>query len=161
MVWGHIWGMLPSIRIGCPPNTQNRHPLTDTQVKYARAKDKPYRPFDGGGLYLEVMPIGSKLWRMKFRQANGKEGHLAFGIYPYVSLANARKKSDAVKKQKADGIDGVDSEKSLLFESAAPRKYRPGSRLTPVHTFILPPIRTQSCHFLVLQSYHSRSDQFF
>jgi hypothetical protein len=36
-------------------------------VRNAKAKDKPYKLADGGGLYLEVMPSGGKLWRMKFR----------------------------------------------------------------------------------------------
>jgi integrase len=81
------------------------NPLTDTQIKNTKPKDKPFKLFDGGGLYLEVNPIGSKLWRMKFRQASGKEGRLAFGSYPDVTLADARKKRDIAKKQKADGID--------------------------------------------------------
>ncbi len=94
-------------------------PLTDTQVKNAKAKDKPYRLFDGGGLYLEVMPIGSKLWRMKFRQANGKEGRLAFGVYPEVTLADARKKRDAVKKQKSEGIDPGQAKRMAKREKEA------------------------------------------
>lgn len=80
-------------------------PLTDIQVKNAPAKDKPYKLADGGGLYVEVMPTGSKLWRMKFKQANGKEGRLAFGSYPQVTLVEARKKRDLAKEQKASGID--------------------------------------------------------
>ena len=39
-------------------------PLTQLQLRNATAKDKPYKPADGGGLYLEVMPSGGKLWRM-------------------------------------------------------------------------------------------------
>ena len=41
-------------------------PLTDTKVKNAKPKNKPYKLSDGGALYLEVMPTGSKLWRMKY-----------------------------------------------------------------------------------------------
>jgi hypothetical protein len=44
-------------------------PLTDIQVRNAKPKDKPYKLADGGGLYLEIMPTSSKLWRMKFKQA--------------------------------------------------------------------------------------------
>ena len=62
------------------------------QVKNARPQEKIYRLFDGGGLYLEVTPQGSKLWRMKFRQPNGKENRLSFGKYPDVSLEQARQK---------------------------------------------------------------------
>ncbi len=80
-------------------------PLTDIQVRNAKPKDKPYKLADGGGLYVEVMPTGSKLWRLKFKQANGKEGRLAFGSYPEVSLMAAREKRDVAKRQKAGGID--------------------------------------------------------
>jgi integrase len=80
-------------------------PLTDTQVKNAKPKDKPYKLADGGGLYLEVMPTGSRLWRMKIRQASGKEGRLAFGSYPEVTLAEAREKREVARRQKANGID--------------------------------------------------------
>ena len=94
-------------------------PLSDTQVKNAKRKDKPYKLFDGGGLYLEVTTIGSKLWRMKFKQANGKEGRLAFGSYPEVTLADARKKRDLAKKQKANGIDPAQAKRIEKQEKAA------------------------------------------
>jgi integrase len=93
-------------------------PLTDTQIKNAKAKDKPYKLFDGGGLYLEVSTIGSKLWRMKFKQANGKEGRLAFGSYPEVTLAEAREKRDIAKKQKANGIDPAQAKRIEKQEKA-------------------------------------------
>lgn len=84
-------------------------PLTDKEVLNAKAKDKPYKLSDGGGLYLEITKIGekdiSKLWRMKFRQANGKEGRLSFGRYPTVSLADARKKREEAKALIANGTD--------------------------------------------------------
>ena len=80
-------------------------PLADKTIKNAKAKEKPYKLADGGGLYLEVMPSGAKLWRMKFKQANGKESRLAFGAYDTVSLADARGKRDAARKQLAAGID--------------------------------------------------------
>ncbi len=51
-------------------------PLTDILVKNAKPKEKSYKLADGGGLYLEVMPVGSKLWRMKFKQTSGKESRL-------------------------------------------------------------------------------------
>ena len=80
-------------------------PLTDIQAKNAKPKDKPYKLADGGGLYLEVMPTGSKLWRMKFRQANGKENRLSFGKYPEVSIAQAREQRDAARRLKAESVD--------------------------------------------------------
>jgi hypothetical protein len=80
-------------------------PITDIQAKNAKPKDKVYKLADGGGLYLEIMPTGSKLWRMKFKQASGKESRLAFGNYPEVTLIQAREKRDAARKLKIDGID--------------------------------------------------------
>jgi len=80
-------------------------PLTDIQVKNAKPKEKPFKLADGGGLYLEVTPIGSKLWRMKFKQANSKEGRLSFGAYPIVTLLEARARRTAARSQMSAGID--------------------------------------------------------
>ncbi len=60
--------------------------------------------FDGGGLFLELMPTGTKKWRLKFR-VNGKENKLSFGDYPLVSLGEAREKRDSAKKLILDGVD--------------------------------------------------------
>lgn len=79
-------------------------PLTDTAIRKAKSAEKPIRLFDGGGLYLEVSPAGSKMWRVKYR-FGGKEKRLALGIYPDVSLASARQKRDAARKILADGAD--------------------------------------------------------
>lgn len=71
--------------------------LTVRQIDTAKPKEKPYKLSDGGGLYLEVTTNGSRYWRLKYRYA-GKEKRLAFGVYPEVSLAQAREKRDAAKK---------------------------------------------------------------
>lgn len=52
--------------------------LTDTACKAAKPKDKPYKLSDGGGMYLEVLPHGSKLWRLKYR-IHSKEKRISFG----------------------------------------------------------------------------------
>ena len=80
-------------------------PLTATQVQNAKPKDKPYKIFDGGGLYLQVSPSGGKHWKMKYVQASGKESLLSFGPYPEVSLEQARRKRDEARSQKAAGKD--------------------------------------------------------
>ncbi|WP_278593703.1 tyrosine-type recombinase/integrase [Bilophila wadsworthia] len=80
-------------------------PLTATQVSNAKPKAAAYKLFDGGGLFLQVTPAGGKHWKMKYRQANGKEGLLSFGAYPAVSLEQARKKRDEARTQKAAGND--------------------------------------------------------
>jgi hypothetical protein len=48
-------------------------PLTDAKVKNAKPREKTYKLSDGGGQYLEITPVGSKLWRMGYTQANGKK----------------------------------------------------------------------------------------
>lgn len=80
-------------------------PLTDVRIRNAKPKTKAYKLADGGGLYLEITPTGSKLWRMKFKRSNGKESRLSFGSYPTTSLAEAREKRDANKKLAQSGID--------------------------------------------------------
>ncbi len=79
-------------------------PLTDPAAKNAKPKDKPYKLTDEKGMYLEVMPTGSKYWRLKFRYL-GKEKRLALGVYPDVSLKQARDKRDDARKQIAAGND--------------------------------------------------------
>lgn len=78
--------------------------LTNTAIKNAKPQTKPYRISDSRGLYIEIMPNGSKYWRMKYRLHN-KEKRLALGVYPEVTLAEAREKRDAARKLVADGID--------------------------------------------------------
>ncbi len=78
--------------------------LTNAEVHNAKPKIKMYRMFDKGGLYLEVMPNGSKYWRQKY-MFNGKDRRLAMGVYPEVTLAEARAKRDAARKLVADGTD--------------------------------------------------------
>ncbi len=79
-------------------------PLTETAAKQAKPKDKPYKLTDEKGMYLEVMPNGSKYWRLKYRHL-GKEKRLALGVYPDVSLKQARDKRDDARKQIAAGSD--------------------------------------------------------
>ncbi len=78
--------------------------LTVRQIDTAKPKEKPYKLSDGGGLYLEVTTNGSRYWRLKYRYA-GKEKRLAFGVYPEVSLAQAREKREAAKKLLSAGSD--------------------------------------------------------
>lgn len=78
--------------------------LTETAIRAAKAKEKPAKLFDGGGLYLLVNPQGSRLWRLKYR-IHGKEKLLAIGAYPDVSLKRAREKRDEARRLLTDGID--------------------------------------------------------
>ncbi|MBN5437468.1 tyrosine-type recombinase/integrase [Serratia sp. AXJ-M] len=79
-------------------------PLTDIKVKSAKPTEKAYKLTDGGGMYLLVKPNGSKYWRLKYRFV-GKEKMLSIGVYPDVSLADARQKRDEARKVLAAGGD--------------------------------------------------------
>ncbi len=79
-------------------------PLNDLRIKSLRAGEKPIKKADGEGLYIEVKPNGSKLWRMAYR-FEGKQKLLSFGKYPEVSLAKARQKRLEAKTLLADGVD--------------------------------------------------------
>ena len=63
--------------------------LSDITCKTAKAKEKPYKIFDGGGLYLLVSPKGHKAWKLKYRYY-GKDKKLSLGTYPQISLKEAR-----------------------------------------------------------------------
>ena len=92
-------------------------PLTDTAIKAFKAKDKLYKEFDGGGLYLEVAPKGGKWWRIKYR-FQGKEKRISLGIYPTVSLKEARESREQAKKLLAQGIDPSEQKKAVRAEAA-------------------------------------------
>ena len=69
-------------------------PLTDAAIRNAKPGEKPTRLFDERGLYLELSPTGGKWWRLKYRFAR-KEKRLSLGVYPDVSLKDARDRRDA------------------------------------------------------------------
>ncbi|RFP08990.1 integrase arm-type DNA-binding domain-containing protein [Duganella sp. BJB475] len=97
-------------------------PLTDLLVRNAKPREKPYKMFDGDGMYLDVAPTGSRIWRFKFRQANGKENTLTFGPYPEITLHEAREKRLAARRLLLQGIDPAkhrDDAKRLLKEKAS------------------------------------------
>ena len=85
--------------------------LTDAAIRNAKPAAKPLRLFDGGGLYLEVAPSGGKWWRLKYR-FGGKEKRISFGVYPEVTLKDAREKRDAARKLLAQGIDPGEERKA-------------------------------------------------
>ena len=87
-------------------------PLSDTAIRNAKSGEKPIRLFDSGGLYLEVAPTGGKWWRLKYRFA-GKEKRLSLGVYPVVSLRDARGRRDASRKLLGDGMDPSENRKAM------------------------------------------------
>jgi integrase len=90
--------------------------LNDVAARKAKPKIKPYKLADGGGMYLEVMPNGSKYWRLKYR-FGGKEKRLALGVYPDVSLSLARSRRDDARKLLANEVDpGVVKQQSKFAD---------------------------------------------
>ncbi|MDN7807046.1 tyrosine-type recombinase/integrase [Burkholderia gladioli] len=85
-------------------------PLTDIQVRNAKAGAAPYKLTDGNGMFLLVQPNGAKYWRLSYRSL-GKQKTLALGVYPAVTLATARKKRDEAREQIAAGIDPGEAKK--------------------------------------------------
>lgn len=79
-------------------------PLTDTAIRNAKPSDKTAKLFDSGGLYLEVTPAGGKWWRLKYRFEQ-KEKRVSLGVYPEVTLKEARDRRDVARRQLTDGID--------------------------------------------------------
>lgn len=78
--------------------------LTDALVRAARPQEKAQKLFDGGGLYLLLNPDGSRYWRLKYRW-DKREQTLALGVYPRVSLKDARRRRARAKQLLSDGID--------------------------------------------------------
>lgn len=85
--------------------------LTDTTIRNAKPGEKPLKLFDARGLYLEISPAGGKWWRLKYRY-DGKEKRLSLGVYPDVSLKDARERRDTARKLLADGIDPSENRKA-------------------------------------------------
>ncbi|MCF1440597.1 tyrosine-type recombinase/integrase [Ralstonia nicotianae] len=91
-------------------------PLTDLQVRKEKPSDKPRKLADGGGLYLLVNQAG-KYWRWKYR-FEGKEKVMALGVYPDVSLAEAREAHQTARKLLASGADPMAERKQQAFAPA-------------------------------------------
>ncbi|QHQ16460.1 tyrosine-type recombinase/integrase [Pectobacterium parmentieri] len=79
-------------------------PLNARQIETAKPQDKEYKLTDGAGLYLLIKPNGAKYWRLKYRVV-GKEKKLSIGVYPDISLAEARLKREEARKIVASGGD--------------------------------------------------------
>ena len=95
--------------------------LTDSQCKTATcpAGAKRQRLPDAGGLYMEISPTGSRRWFWKYRMA-GLEKRMALGIYPDVSLKEARLARDQAKALKATGADPVQTRKVDKLKASNP-----------------------------------------
>jgi hypothetical protein len=84
--------------------------LTDAKARNAKPRSKPYKIADGEGLFLVVAPTGSKYWRLKYF-FSGKEKLLALGVYPGITLADARERRAQARKVLAAGNDPGEAKK--------------------------------------------------
>jgi len=89
--------------------------LSDTKIRSLKPKEKNYKVFDGYGLFMLVTNKGGKYWRFRYKFA-GKEKLLAIGVYPHVTLAQARRKRDEAKAIIADGKDPAFEKKKEKIE---------------------------------------------
>lgn len=110
-------------------------PLSDSSIRNAKPKPRTVKLFDGGGLYLEVAPSGGKWWRLKYR-FGGKEKRISLGVYPAVSLKEARERRERARGMLAQGVDpsahkreakalaaAIEREQAATFEAVAREWY--------------------------------------
>lgn len=91
--------------------------LTDTGLRAAKPGEKPIKLADGGGLYLLLNPNGSRWWRLDYR-FGGKRKTLSMGVYPDVSLKQARERRDEARRLLGEGIDPGEHRKACRNVSA-------------------------------------------
>ena len=93
-------------------------PLTDLKIRSLKPEEKPRRYTDGGNLFVEVRPTGSKLWRFAYK-FDGKQKLMALGAYPEISLAKAREKRAEARALLIEGIDPMQQAKIDKLERQA------------------------------------------
>jgi len=85
--------------------------LTESSIKKLQHRQKQFKLSDGGGLYLLVHPNGSKYWRFDFR-FDGKQKSSSLGVWPEISLSQARLKRNVAKKRINEGINPIEEKRS-------------------------------------------------
>lgn len=93
--------------------------LTDTKLRALKPKAKPYQVADGGGLFVEVMPGGAAVWRMRYRLA-GRQEKVTFGQYPAITLADARLRREEAKAAIAHGQSPMRVRKEQKAQATRP-----------------------------------------
>lgn len=99
-------------------------PLADIAIRKAKPQAKLLRMSDGAGLYIEISPTGGKYWRLRYRFGE-KQKLLAIGVYPEVTLSEARAKRDEARRMLRDGVD----------PSAAKRAGKRQAKLDAINAF--------------------------
>ncbi|HHE0343681.1 TPA: integrase arm-type DNA-binding domain-containing protein, partial [Vibrio parahaemolyticus] len=111
-------------------------PLTNTEIKQAKPREKVYNLSDGQGLALRIKPNGSKLWLFDYyRPHTKKRTSLSFGVYPTVSLAEARTQRDEARKLLAQNIDPKENRAEQASAQAA--KHRTTLEVVAKDWFVL------------------------
>ena len=87
--------------------------LTELSIKQAKPKQKQYKLTDGEGMYLRIYPNGSKYWQLQY-WFEGKQRILSFGVWPDISLKEARDKRFEAKKKIKGGINPIGEKKEIL-----------------------------------------------
>jgi integrase len=93
-------------------------PLTDTAIRNTKPTAKPTKMSDSGGLYLLLNPNGSRWWRLDYRFM-GKRKTLSMGVYPEVSLKDARTRRDDARKLLAADVDPGENRKAVKASKIA------------------------------------------
>ena len=100
--------------------------LTDTKIKAAKRAPKTFRISDGGGLYLEITPSGTRTFRFRYyRPDNGKRGWMNFGLYPRTKRTEARDPRDVFRVKVRHGEDPA-AQRAKPAESSRSVAHRPG-----------------------------------
>ena len=105
--------------------------LTELSIKQAKPKEKQYKLTDGEGMYLRVYPNGSKYWQLQY-WFDGKQKILSLGVWPNISLKEARDKRFLAKKIIKEGIDPNDEKKERLEKQSFEREEE---KLRKISTF--------------------------
>lgn len=142
IVSGRVWGYILGYQI--LKTGVYQMPLTNPEISNAKSLEKPYKLADSGGLFLLIQPNGSKYWRLKYRFV-GKEKLLALGVYPKMTLAEARASRNMAKDLLKDGKDPSEEmsskakkQKNILradnaFESVALEWYQKQKNIWVAH----------------------------
>ncbi|WP_026879088.1 integrase arm-type DNA-binding domain-containing protein [Ignatzschineria larvae DSM 13226] len=99
------------------PRASRIKPLSDTEIKNAKPKEKTYRLYDGKGLCLRIMKTGSKHWEFRFKNPETlKDDTIIIGEYPYISLSQAREMHQDLRVQIENGINPKQRSSETTFK---------------------------------------------
>jgi integrase len=79
-------------------------PLSEIRIRNTKPRSAEARLYDGGGLYLSIMPTGARWWRLKYH-FSGRERRIGLGCYPEVGLAEARRRRQEARELLWNGVD--------------------------------------------------------